>query len=101
MLDLQKDQGPRIVESVNEALEDQAVTAGQPTVAALKGPLDEKIAVIPRIQEKGIQAIANAQNLSILDNAGGSGFNGTNGNDRIDGTGEGPVQNKWLIKGVF
>ena len=101
MLGLQKDQGPTIVESVNKALEDQAVTAGQPTMAALKGLLDEKFAVHEKIQKKGTQTIANAQNLSILDNARDSGFNGTNGNDRTDGTGEGPVQNKWLIEGAF
>ena len=40
---------------------------------------------------------------SDSDDAGDLGFNGTNGdgNDGNNGTEEGPVQNKWLIKGVF
>ena len=87
MLELQKDAGPTIVESVNKALEDRAVTAGQPTMAALKSPLhetlDEKVADVKRAQEQEVQRIATAHNLSLRDeDAGDSGFGdgGTDGN---------------------
>ena len=74
-------------------------------MAALKGPLDEKldekVAVIKRIQEKGFQAIASAHNLPISDidiDAGDLGF-GDGGNDGNDGNQQ--VENKWLIEGAF
>ena len=99
VFELQKGTGPIIVESVNKALEDRAVTAGQPTMAALKGLLDEQVVVIKRIQKEGFKAIANAHNILIPDeDAGDSGFDGTNG----DGTnGNNQVENKWLIEGAF
>ena len=85
--------------SDNKTLKDWAVAADQPAVAALESPLDKKFAVHERIQKEGMQAIANAQKLSISNNGDGGdlglGNNGTNGNG-----GDGPVQNTWVHKGV-
>ena len=99
MLELQKGTGPIIVESVNKALEDRAVTAGQPTMAALKGLLDEQVVVIKRIQKEGFKAIANAHNISIPDGDEDAGDLGFGGNDANDGNQQ--VENKWLIEGAF
>ena len=70
-------------------------------MAAIESLLDEKIAVMQRIQEAGLKAIANAQKLLISDggeDAGDSGFgDGDGGNNATNG----PIQNKWVIKGAF
>ena len=47
-----------------------------------------------------MQAIANAQKLSFSDD-GDAGDLGFRNDGENDGTREGPVQNKWFIKGVF
>ena len=102
VLELQKGQDSLIAETMTKALEDRAVAAGQPAMAAIESPLDQKVAVMQRIQEAGLKAIANTHNLSISDggDAGDLGF----GNDGTDGDGtdgNNPVQNKWVIKGAF
>ena len=101
VLELQKGQDSLIAETMTKALEDRAVAAGQPAMAAIESLLDEKVAVMQRIQEVGFKRIENAHNLSISaggEDSGDSGFGINGGND---GTGEGPLQNKWLIKGAF
>ena len=102
VLELQKGQDSMIAKTMTKALEDRAVAAGQPAMAAIESPLDQKVAVMQRIQEAGLKAIANTHNLSISDggDAGDLGF----GNDGTDGDGtdgNNPVQNKWVIKGAF
>ena len=72
-------------------------------MAAIESLLDEKVAVMQRIQEAGFERIENAHNLSISGgDAGDSGFgnNGEFGDGENDAT-NGPLQNKWLIKGAF